>query len=360
MNEDENGVPGIKVNLLKSTSTFNLSNNLNVRVFSTHNRNGSTNQYGAYPTLTSEYDRLFNTSFSNTVLHWQGVLNINTILNWNTWSILANSGIPIPNNGEFFSVEVTGTFTATETGLYSFGVNSDDGSDILINNVLVTSYYGGHGMGGFQYGSVSLIAGVEYSFKARVQEFGGGEGLQVIWKKPSQFNHSLQIDELGTKTEIMSPFFIHNTYTTDPQGEASINVNTNTGEVFRIQIQEPSFTNVLNFEDFVEIVDFSLQKKQVSSYHFHKWDLNNDNRITITDAFINFNRLSGETYTKQSFLFTDAQWTDLKNNNINLKSSIPGFRSLYEYTPLNNQTINFYILTPGIKDQNIIEYQGIQ
>ena len=176
---------------------FVFGQNLNVKVYRTHAGNGSTNQYGAYPSSVSEMDRCFNTSYSNTTLWWSGTMAASTCLNWNYWGTLTGAGASVPNNGEFFSVEVTGIFTPTETGTYWFGVNSDDGSDVIINGTLVTTYYGGHGMGGYQNGSINLVAGTSYSFKARMQEYGGGEGLAVVWKRPSQGSYSLQPTELG-------------------------------------------------------------------------------------------------------------------------------------------------------------------
>ena len=176
--------------------------NLNVKVFSTHSGNGNTSQYGTYANSVSDMDKMTNTAYSNTRLNWSGQMAITTCLNWTYWQLMSSAGASIPNNGEFFSVEVTGTFTPVETGTYIFGINSDDGSDLLLNGTLVTSYYGGHGMGGPVYGSISLVAGTAYTFKARMQEYGGGEGLTLIWKRPSQGSYSLQPAELGVYTPI--------------------------------------------------------------------------------------------------------------------------------------------------------------
>lgn len=357
LNENENGTQNVKVNLLKSSPTITLSNNLNVRVFSTHSGNGSTSQYSAYPMVTSEFDRLFNTNFSATRLHWQGSININTSLNWNNWTIIRNAGALVPNNGDFFSVEVSGTFIPTETGIYSFGINSDDGSDLFIGNNFVVSFYGGHGMSGFIFGSINLVAGVEYNFRARVQEYGGGEGLQVIWRRPSQGQHFLHTGELFTKITTMSQFILEQTYYTNVNGEVNISNNLNSNEILKIQIEEPLFSNAIYLDDFVEIIDICLQKINLKSYYFHKWDLNDDNSITISDAYINFTRINNNIYDKKTFLFTSSQWNILKNESVNLKFTIPGQRNVLEYDPINNTTSTFYIITQGIKNQNIIQYQ---
>jgi len=46
-----------------------------VNIYSTHGGNGSTSQYVNYPTTTAEFDRLFDTAYSNTTLAWNGNLN---------------------------------------------------------------------------------------------------------------------------------------------------------------------------------------------------------------------------------------------------------------------------------------------
>jgi len=176
----------------------------NVKIFSTHGGNGSTTQYVAHPTTTSEFNRLFDTSYSNTTLAWEGNLGATTSLNHTSNSTLTTAGATVPNSGNYYSVEVNATFIPVETGTYSFGVNSDDGGDVFIDGSLVTSYYGAHGMNGPVYGNVSLTAGTKYSFRARYQEYQGGEGLAVVWKRPSQGVYSLQTSELNPGSTITS------------------------------------------------------------------------------------------------------------------------------------------------------------
>jgi hypothetical protein len=183
---------------------FPYSNITNVKIYSTHGGNGSTSQYGQYPTITSDFDKLFNTAYSNTTLAWEGTMAGTTSLNHSSYVTLTNAGATVPNGGDFFSVEVSATFIPAETGTYSFGVNSDDGGDVFIGGSLVTSYYGGHGMSGPVYGNVSLTAGIKYSFRARYQEYGGGEGLIVVWKRPSQGTYSFQSSELNPGSTITS------------------------------------------------------------------------------------------------------------------------------------------------------------
>lgn len=171
--------------------------NLNVRIFRTHAGNGNLSQYGQFANNRAEMDRLVTTTLSNTTLTWSGTMPATTALNWTAAATLRNAGASTFTTSDFFAVEVSGIFTPLETGTYFFGINSDDGSDLIINGTLVTSFYGGHGMSAYQYGSINLVAGTPYTFVARVQEYSGGEGLALIWKRPSQPGYNINPAEVG-------------------------------------------------------------------------------------------------------------------------------------------------------------------
>ena len=174
------------------------------KIYSTHGGTGDVSQYVNHPTTTAEFDKLFNTSYSNTTLTWEGNLRGSVVLNNTAYTQLTAEGATVPNLGEYFSLEVKALFVPLETGTYSFGINSDDGSDLFIDGNFVVSYYGGHGMAGYQYGSISLTAGQVYSLRVRMQEFVVGDGLAVVWKRPSQSVYSLQLDELNPSSTITS------------------------------------------------------------------------------------------------------------------------------------------------------------
>jgi hypothetical protein len=180
------------------TATSNNVTNLNYTIYSTHGGNGNTSQYPINPATLTELNALFNTANSNTVVSSTGTASANTLFNWTTYTTLTAAGISIPNSGDYFAVKATGTFTPAETGTYTFAVDGDDAVDVSIDGTVVCSYYGGHPFGGWHTGTINLVAGNSYSFVARMQEGGGGEGLKVAWKRPSQSSYSLQPSEFGT------------------------------------------------------------------------------------------------------------------------------------------------------------------
>jgi len=198
-NDGHTFVPSITVG---GCSAFTIpAGKMSYSIFSTHNGNGSTNQYPQYAGSASDMDAIYNTSNSNTVLKSTGTISPTIGLNWSAYTTLTSAGISIPNSGDYFAAEFIGTFVPKETGTYSFGIASDDASDLQINGVYVTSDYGGHGIPGApgSTGSISLTAGNSYTFRARMHEYAGGEGLILVWKRPSQSTYSLQTGEINAQ-----------------------------------------------------------------------------------------------------------------------------------------------------------------
>ena len=150
---------------------------VNYTSYKTHAGNGSTSQYGQFANTAADFVTMFNTVNSNTTIFSTGQV---------TLAEMADGSSTVPRWGnDYFGYKFEFYFIPQETGTYSFGVNSDDASDLLVNGVVVTSFYGGHGASGYQYGSINLVAGTRYSVVARFQEYGGGEAFYLRWSRPS-------------------------------------------------------------------------------------------------------------------------------------------------------------------------------
>lgn len=172
-----------------------------------------TNGRNAYAYSSTDFDNMFNTANGVTIFK-SGIGTAEATLNYNNTFLTG-----VPNGGGWFGIKTYGYFVPKETGTYSFGVDGDDGVDVLINGNMVTSFYGPHGYGGLKYGTISLVAGQSYTFVARCQQVGGGWGLQVMWKRPSQSTWSVQSDEVTTTEPIVS--------IPTKKAVANFNLNTN-------------------------------------------------------------------------------------------------------------------------------------
>jgi hypothetical protein len=153
------------------------------------------------PTTEAGLDALFNTATVNPTVTFNATGIYTETISWgDTTSLSGAGGItktkPAYLRADNYSWMVEGYILAPETGTYTFGVDGDDACDIHVNGVNVANSYGGHGFysvwsGGVsgantqKSGTISLSAGQYYTFRARMQEGGGGDGIQVGWRKPS-------------------------------------------------------------------------------------------------------------------------------------------------------------------------------
>ena len=97
-----------------------------------------------------------------------------------------------------------GVILAPTTGTYTFGVNSDDASDLFVAGSRVADWYSGHGYSGTiispggNQRTIYLKGGQWYKIKARFEENGGGEAFYALWKKPGDSSFSeIPSDHLG-------------------------------------------------------------------------------------------------------------------------------------------------------------------
>ena len=153
---------------------------VNYTSYKTHNGTGVTNQYNAHPNNAAEFDAILNTANSNTTITHTGEVAL---------SIMCDGSTGTPHwASDFYAIKFEFWFIPTQTGSYSFGINSDDASDISVDGTIISTYYGGHGAGGYQYGSKSMVAGTSYKIVIRYQEYGGGDALFVRWSRPNAPN----------------------------------------------------------------------------------------------------------------------------------------------------------------------------
>jgi len=345
------GLSGVPVSLYKRTTTTTANTNTTVRIFKTHASNGSTNQYANYPMTRVEMDKLFNISYSNTVLWWTGTVSAAYSLNFNAYNTLVAGGASVPNNGDYYSAEVTFVFTPKETGTYSFGLTSDDGGDLwLMGYGNVIQWYGGKGTGQYLYGNVSLTAGTAYTFIARMQEYGGGDGLLIHWKRPSQAGYSLQTNEVGGTTTTTSAWTLQATSTTSALGAYSFSTPSGTGVEFYITFTVPTPTTptLLDGTTCNSIVTENTAFKAIDYYRF---DVNGDNRFTVSDTYSILARksrlLSAFITTPVSRIFTTTDWSVINPSVLNLKLTYTGVQTIMINTPTSGGISNYYISRLG-------------
>ena len=194
---------------IQSDLTGGESNYFNLRFFGGYYDNTTSTQYLSgldyqwnyttgspqYASNSTEFNQFFNSGSSVSSFGGSGVHT--TSINWANGGQYGGVGLTtnrmnyLPDDN--YSWQVEGMILAPETGTYHFGVDGDDAVDVFVNGQNVAYWYGGHGFSGDSNfsqgnqvsGTITLQAGQYYTFRARMQENTGGDGIQVAWIRPS-------------------------------------------------------------------------------------------------------------------------------------------------------------------------------
>ena len=146
------------------------------------------------------------------------------------------------------------------------------------------------------------------------------------------------------------------TSVTNASGQYSFSRPTNPSVEWYIEVVVPTVTSNLSTADFDGPADVLLGKTALKPFHFHKYDLSGDGKITVGDICIIADRLNGTPFTKNTLLFTNTQWTSLNTGTSDLRASIPGINTNFTFTPPSGGTSNFYLLSPGYYNQAGLSY----
>jgi hypothetical protein len=108
--------------------------------------------------------------------------------------IIENFVIPKENSNEDFGVQYTGYIKIPKDGLYTFFINSDDGTDLIIDKKLVVDNDGRHAPQE-ESGSLVLKAGY-HKIKVDFFQAGGGMVLDVSIEGPGMKKQVVPADIL--------------------------------------------------------------------------------------------------------------------------------------------------------------------
>ena len=346
-NANASGARNVPVRLYRRTSTT--TTNLTVKVFRTHYGTGSTSQYGQFANNATDMGKMVNSAYAATTLLGTHSISATTALNWSNAGTIRNAGVNAPSNGDYFSVEVTGTFIPTQTGTYSFGINSDDGSDLLIGGTLVTSYYGGHGMSGYRYGTIYLVAGTSYSFKARMQEYGGGEGLAVVWRRPSGGSYTIWTSELAGAVT-WSSWSLYKTLYTNTSGYFSVSESATNAEYY-LQINAPTRIQAYTISDLNAVSDIILGLSTRTGLSYHMFDVNDDGQINVADEYYIYARQRGFFSRWRTAgdvrIFTTSEYNTIRASTTNVRTTYPGTTTITTSTLSSGGSLIYYLIAPG-------------
>ena len=282
---------------ITSTITVTPTNQFTYTVYRTHNGNGNTSQYPDYVLNAAGFDNMLNLANSNTTVWSNGTSsNLTTLLDWTGYTTLNAAGISTPG-GDYFAIKTQGTFTAAESGVYTFELQGDDAVDLFLDGNPAVTHYGGHGMTS-NTGTITLVAGQTYSLVTRHQEYAGGEGFILRWQRPSQSSPSMQADELAGCSGTAQTF----TITVDPTPNVNDPANVTACEGTAVTVDFTGTTSNTNYNWTNDNTSIGLAASGT-----------NDITFTPTNA-TNVAQTANLTVTPQAYVTQGYVWGQVSEN----------------------------------------------
>jgi hypothetical protein len=147
---------------------------------------------------------------------------------------------------------------------------------------------------------------------------------------------------------------------TDLNGRYSINEISNPSVEWYFVIDAPTPVTSLQNSDA-----YGANTKSISriftSLDYYRYDVNNDGRINISDAYYIFMKKIGRLSTWNALLpntrlFTAAQYNIINTSTTDLRITYPGVQSITINSPVNGGSSNYYLINTGYSNSTSIGY----
>ena len=301
-------------------------------------------ELGTASTSSGWHESVFEITGSNTLRvglwNGSGITQISTSITLNTWNLIAltyngTTMTGYKNGVSFSSVNFTRSAAHLNGNGEHFAIGLSDATN------MGSGAYGAFRLGGFQVYNTSLTADeINRNYMSTAWRFGvypysnwnggepnnsGGEDyIQFVgsgkWNdlvNANSLNYVLEFDYVVNYTA----WTLETTSYTDVNGRYSFSVSTNPSIEYYIQIDLPTTTQLLTLTDAKGISSIVLNNSTKTGLEYHRWDLNNDSKITCSDLYYHFGRQSGRfnswNVLPDSRIFTTSQYNLIKAGSTN-------------------------------------------
>ena len=126
---------------------------------------------------------------------------------------------------------------------------------------------------------------------------------------------------------------------------------TNPSVEWYAEISAPNPVTIPTNTDITAISNVVNKRTTFNSIHYYMYDVNNDGKITISDAYYvnarRWNIFASWIDISNSLLFTVAQYNAIKATTLNVKTTYPGVSSIVTPTMTSSTSTNYYLISPG-------------
>ena len=304
-----------------------------------------------------------------------GISQISTSITLNTWNFIALTYNGTTMTGYKNGVSFSSTnFTRSAAHLNGNGEHFAIGLSDATN--MGSGAYGAFRLGGFQVYNTALTADeINRNYVSTAWRFGvypysnwaGGEPNNSGGEDYTQFagsgtwndlvngnslNYVLEFDYIVTT----GSWSLFSTVYTNSSGYYSFNVASDPSKEHYIQLDAPVRTQTFTQTDGQSIGNLVLGTTARTGLSFQMFDLNNDNRISVSDQYYLFGRRSGRfttwrTSVPDTRLYAVSQYNLIKAGSTNLRGTYPGVISYTTPTLTSGGTLNYYLIAPGYSGQ---------
>ncbi len=173
--------------------------------------------------------------------------------------------------------------------------------------------------------------------------------VPVGGKNASQWtvsNYSVRYTPSAAETT----FSLKGTYLTNASGYFTMVPNLD-AQSYQFEVRLENLTMpLLTQTEASYSIQLSQNMTTLNSKLYYQMDINNDNKVTVSDTWGIFGKMSNFfpiwSISPNYRIFTQAQWDVIKVGSTNLKSTYPGVQSM-TITPVNGGTTTFYVIRTG-------------
>ena len=126
---------------------------------------------------------------------------------------------------------------------------------------------------------------------------------------------------------------------------------TNPSVEWYAEISAPNPVTIPTNTDITAISNVVNKRTTFNGIHYYMYDVNNDGKITISDAYYvnarRWNIFASWIDIFNSLLFTVAQYNAIKATTLNVKTTYPGVSSIVTPTMTSSTSTNYYLISPG-------------
>ena len=264
---------------------------------------------------------------------------------------------PIQNgNGLYYGIGLTdstnlgsgayGAFRLGDFQVFDRGITADE-----VNRMynLYSYRYGIYPYSNWNSGEPNDSGGEDY-----IQFVSGGKWNDL--NNNSSLNYVLEFDYINDFT----PWALYKTVYTDATGKYTISETTTPATEWYFVIDVPTPITPLQNSDA-----YGANTKAISrtfnSLDYYRYDVNNDGRINISDAYYIFMKKISKLTTwgallPKTRLFTSTEYNTINSSTSDLRLTYVGNSSITITSPVSGGSSNYYIVNTGYSNSTSIGY----